>query len=178
MLGNHEVAALREVGRVAGGEPPRKGFSWVQELTEEQVAWLRALPLCLRLPRENATVVHAGVVPGRPLATMTWDELTRMRDVVREGEDGRWEASESARRGSLGWAEAYEGEHGHVFFGHDARRRLQRRAHATGLDTGCLYGGALTAAVVTAGGCDGGLSVELVSVPASKVWVVPVVKKA
>jgi hypothetical protein len=59
------------------------------------------------------------------------------------------EASERRHPAGKAWASVYRGPT-HCFFGHDASRKLQLEPWATGLDGGCVYGGALYAAILPA----------------------------
>jgi hypothetical protein len=80
---------------------------------------------------------------------------------------GGWKALEkpvAPREGMLPWATQWPSDQPHVIFGHDALRGLQQHENATGLDTGCLYGRALTALNLPSG--------KLVSVQARHQYVV------
>src|ERR1700754_2527249 len=70
--GNHDEAVLRiRRARLQGYEPPRppkKAHLKVAEaLKPADWDWLEALPLYLELPEIGVNVVHAGVVPGKPI---------------------------------------------------------------------------------------------------------------
>ncbi len=62
------------------------------------------------------------------------------------------EAHKSCPEPAAQWARHYGGAHGHVVFGHDAARGLQLEPHATGLDTGAVYGKHLSCLIVERGG--------------------------
>ena len=147
VLGNHEARLLEaRRARMTGTPGPLLGSRHVgvlRELEDEHWALLEALPLYIELPEHAARIVHAGVVPGVAFSRQDAWTLMHIRSV---GADG----AASDALGSASWAEQYSTEP-HIVFGHDSRRKLQLHPHATGLDTGCVYGGSLTALVLSEG---------------------------
>lgn len=145
--GNHEHRLIHaHQARLAGDRGPRLGPSHrplLDLLTDEDWAFLAALPLSLEFPDHNVTVVHAGVAPGMPLREQQPWTLMHVRSLTTHG-------APSDRYSETSWAEKYSGPE-HIVFGHNAQAGLQLHDHATGLDTACVYGGALTALVLDAG---------------------------
>lgn len=117
----------------------------------------------VELPAHEVAVVHAGLVPGIPLDEQDVDTLLYIR-TVGDGPDAAL------------WGERYVGPP-HVVFGHNALMKLQIHPWATGLDTGCVYGGALTALVLPASArvpmARRERLAHLVSVPAERVYFDP-----
>jgi hypothetical protein len=143
VLGNHEARFLQWLG----ARPPRQGYSlsdaytrWTEALTPEEIDWIRRRPLWAALPPEfgNTIVVHAGMEPGVPPIAQARDTLLSIRSLHTNG------TATSLPGGGKGWAAAWPD----LVFGHDARRKLQVHPHATGIDTGAVYGGVLTALIV------------------------------
>jgi diadenosine tetraphosphatase ApaH/serine/threonine PP2A family protein phosphatase len=143
--GNHDEAVLRIRRAQQGGYEPARAkkthIKVAESLNDADWAWLAALPLYLELPEIDTLVVHAGVVPGKPLSKQHPDDLMSMRTLRPEGT-----ASPRLEDGTL-WAPQYVGPP-RVVFGHDAISGLQRERFATGIDTGCVYGRELTALVL------------------------------
>jgi hypothetical protein len=144
--GNHEDRLLR--WRRSRGTPAELRVSSLTRRTAEALKprdweYIESLPLWLDLPDHNVRVVHAGLVPGRPIEEQDARSLLYIRALGPRGE-----AVEA--RGQRSWAHLYEGPE-HVVFGHNAKEEPEIAEHATGLDTGVVYGGRLTAMVLRAG---------------------------
>jgi hypothetical protein len=144
--GNHEDRLLRL--RQSHGAP-RVGTmtrATARALRGRHWEWLASLPLGLALPEHSVRVVHAGVVPGVPYAHQPPRALMYMRTLDEHGEP----REQREGPGRTLWGACYGGAE-HVVFGHHARPEPQLHAHATGIDTGCVYGGRLTAMVLRPG---------------------------
>lgn len=82
---------------------------------------------------DGNVLVHAGVHPHRPLERQRYQELLTLRSL-HHGSDYR----------PPFWFEHYSGKR-RVIFGHTVSRKPILAPCAVGLDTGCVYGGHLTA---------------------------------
>lgn len=151
---------------------------WLTDLTQELVDWMRSLPLLAR-PMDGVLLVHGGLFPaffekhgeigdvpddwhkggGKKMDRMR--RFLRIRHVYKDGAVSPKGKDVSGQMVSLGdegemtqhWRHWYDGREGFVFYGHDPSRSGDpwRSNHAVGLDTGCVAGGRLSAAILTEG---------------------------
>ena len=143
VLGNHDDHVLHMRNRVAESANRVQHAFVAQSLLPQDVEWLSGLPLFIELPQAGAdadvVVVHGGLIPGVPLAMQPRKHLLNLRSIRDDGQP-------SNKIDGDPWASRWPGP-SHVVFGHDATRGLQQHPHATGLDTGCVYGNRLTALI-------------------------------
>lgn len=128
-------------------------FSTLHALNENDLEWLDALPTTITLTFApavserggNVVILHGGADPALPLTAQSRKTILTARNVLKGG--GIVDEKEFDPSVGVPWASLWPGPE-HVVFGHDSRKRLQRWPHATGIDTGCVYGGNLTALVL------------------------------
>lgn len=145
-VGNHEQRLLdAHRARRAGEKGPRLSPSHqaiVNELSPEDWELLEALPLLVDVPEHGVVVAHAGIDPRLSLAEQDPWVLTHVRSIDPDGKPSeKWGEP---------WGARYAGP-SHIVFGHNARKLPQLHPFATGLDTGCVYGGRLTALILPDG---------------------------
>lgn len=109
-------------------------------LSTEQREWFNVLPLSIWIPSLNTRIVHAGLVPNKARVDQSQFDVQNMRNILPDHS-----ATKSRAEGEP-WITLWHGPE-IVVFGHDAARGLQSHSKglAFGLDTGCCYGGQLTA---------------------------------
>jgi bis(5'-nucleosyl)-tetraphosphatase (symmetrical) len=165
VLGNHEEAHIRfrkhEAKRAATGKKnPMKPFTEVRAqqslaLSDEDLAWFNDMPQILQIA-DNLLVVHAGFEPAFP-ASQQSSAVIRVRYVDPDGEMvGYEEGSLEQPANTVYWATRWTGPES-VIYGHavhsfeDPRVDVFIGGACYGIDTGCTFGGRLTAAIVIDG---------------------------
>jgi hypothetical protein len=143
--GNHDFEVVRWHQAIkSGADPPVIGsehYHVASALSTADLKWMYSLPWFISSSHLNALFVHAGFVSGIRLAKQNPRLMMNMRSILPDG------TVTSKFFNNWPWARLWDGPQT-VFFGHDADRGLQQYEHAIGLDTGCVYGGKLTACIL------------------------------
>ncbi|KAG0055131.1 hypothetical protein BGZ83_009543 [Gryganskiella cystojenkinii] len=132
-----------------------------QQMNNDQYQYLLSCPLVLTLPKEMSThkvpihVLHAGVDPSVGIESQLPWVLVNVRNILDDGTPSR-----KKKKGNA-WANEFNNMHSSVVnrdkyeylvvYGHDAGRSLNVKQWSIGLDSGCVYGRALSGYVVETG---------------------------
>jgi predicted phosphodiesterase len=140
VLGNHERRLLHfhrtgETTYLKEGDLPT-----IAALTVSDWLYLERMPLTISLPERNAIVAHGGFLPGIPPRQQSEEVVTRIQVIDANGQPAKRSQAPDAKP----WADFWTGPE-FVLYGHTPRRSVFRRPYSIGLDTGCVYGGRLTA---------------------------------
>ncbi|KAI9237399.1 MAG: Metallo-dependent phosphatase-like protein, partial [Podila humilis] len=137
-------------------------YDIARRLSTRQYDYLRSCPLILTVPRELSVhnipihVVHAGIDPRKNILHQKPWVLVNVRNLLEDGTPSR------TRKTGQSWAKAFNELHSNtgrsrtsrdflVVYGHDAGRSLNVKTWTIGLDSGCVYGRALSGYVIETG---------------------------
>lgn len=169
--GNHDEVVLEQYRKFKETrEKLAPKNKWIESLPQKYIDYLNCLPYSIKIPSLNCIIVHGGLNPSleEPERTTPTNLMTTMRNIVVIKDPKTGEPSYHCTKNyteGIAWATFWPGPQ-HVYFGHDARRRLQNdHEFATGLDTGCVYGDSLTGVYVK-----GAKKGKLISIKAKKIY--------
>ena len=164
VLGNHEEKHLRWAAHEArrrsdpGYRNPMRPFDPRRAaehaaLGASALAWMASLPRSLALS-DGWTAVHAGFVPGVAIPLQPSEWVIKLRYVDAEGRPASRERGDAGEPGVRRWPQAWRGPR-RVVYGHHPQSLVEPThdvqspaVRCVGIDTGCVYGGRLTAFIL------------------------------
>jgi hypothetical protein len=168
ILGNHEEKFLRYLHHIenkTGLENEMSGIDefpkLLSELNRDEIDFIKNAYYSFAFEEEKITLLHGGISNQvkfpfpktyqygvvNPKQLKGLDLITKVRFV---SPDGKFVGLNEETEADKYWAEVYDGNFGHIYFGHQPfmQQNPKAFAHATCLDTGCVFGGWLSAVVI------------------------------
>lgn len=158
VLGNHERRLLRYQKSNDAGLLKPYDKPTIAAMTAADWELLHTMKLYVFKKKLNTLLIHGGLLPGRPWKGQAANVVTRIQVVDKKGRSFK----RSECPDGTPWAQLWDGPP-FVVYGHTPSRDLIYDKWALGIDTGCVYGGKLTAYILP--------EKQIVQVPARQVYV-------
>lgn len=145
LLGNHELRLLRY--HESQDRSILKDYDWetIPKLTDADWRFMREFHLNLHFPGLQTVIVHGGFLPNIPWDDQPADVVTQIQ--VYNKKSGAWGKRSDVSNGET-WMKYWHGPP-YVVTGHTPRSKVVRTKWSICIDTGCAYGGKLTAYELT-----------------------------
>ena len=143
ILGNHEHRILTALREKRPELLKDYDLETIKQLNNEDWIYLENLPKFKYSGLSDTVFIHGGFLPGQ-LWTNQSIEITTTIQVI--AADGR-PAKRSDAPDAPAWADSWKGPP-FVIYGHTPRPEVYQLKDSIGIDTGCVYGGYLTAYIV------------------------------
>jgi len=163
VMGNHDEKHVRYRRYELSGKPnPMKTHDeWLKhhrELSDDEIEWMAKMPYTIDLG-SGFIAVHAGFEGSRTLEEQKPNKMMRIRYVDEDGAMLPLTSDHKVPPNSYRWTTAWDHPH-HVLYGHHVHSLTVpmvdevmavdgKRYMRVGLDTGCCFGGTLSAAILT-----------------------------
>ena len=148
--GNHEDKIVRYIEHSSLNSPnpitlndDEKNI--VDSLSSKDIDFLMSLPNFKKI--NKVTVVHAGLMNHNNLDDLSKDEIKKIMRLRYISPDGKFIPYGEENEHSIFWADIYDGNQGFVVYGHQNFDDVRAKENSLGIDTGCIYGNKLTAAI-------------------------------
>lgn len=143
IIGNHELRLL--TARRENRPDILKDYDkqTIDQLTPEDWEYLERLPKFKYDGIRDTVIVHGGFLHNQPWQTQHVDVTTSIQVIDKYGKPAKRSDAPDAKP----WAE-YWNAPPFVVYGHTPRPNIAYHQGAIGIDTGCVYGGHLTAYVL------------------------------
>ena len=150
VLGNNEEKVLRASRNGGLPAPQDQAILGRRDLLEH----IAGFPVVIDFPRQQLTTVHGGLLPHMSVTAQEIEDhraaLVKLRYIRHDGDAWIVVQKGEERPGDRLWSQEWRGDR-YVVYGHTPLVEPRFDDQALGLDTGCVYGRRLTAAVWTDG---------------------------
>jgi predicted phosphodiesterase len=143
ILGNHEVRLLKAREKNSSEGLKSYDYDTLNQLTKADWKFLKKMPPYIYKSKRKTVIVHAGFLPKPAWYKQDIDTITQIKLIDASGNP----VSQNGASDAIPWADRWKGAP-FVVYGHNPRPEVYKKPGSIGIDTGCIYGGHLTAYIL------------------------------